>query len=245
LGTKEWADSNVNIFNGCSNNCRYCYAKMMAIRFKRKTNETWKIMEPNREKIEKGYRKRKGRVMFPSSHDITKEILDDCIFVLRKLLNAENEVLITSKPRFLCIKRICEKFQDKKHLIQFRFTITSSNEKKLKFWEPGAPSFKERFKSLKYAFNKKFRTSISIEPFLDKNPYRLVDLLLPYSKESIWIGKMNYIKETGIKPENKSFYEEIRAINSDKNLLKIIKMSQKYKKNMLRIKDSIYNYLSK
>lgn len=35
LGTKEWADSNVNCYLGCSNNCRYCYAKKMAIRFNR------------------------------------------------------------------------------------------------------------------------------------------------------------------------------------------------------------------
>ena len=33
LGTKEWADSNVNCYFGCSNNCKYCYAKKMAIRF--------------------------------------------------------------------------------------------------------------------------------------------------------------------------------------------------------------------
>ena len=46
-GTKEWADNNINIVFGCENNCRYCYAKKMAIRFERKTEETWKVMEPN------------------------------------------------------------------------------------------------------------------------------------------------------------------------------------------------------
>ncbi len=29
-GTKEWADYNVNCINGCYNNCKYCYAKMIA-----------------------------------------------------------------------------------------------------------------------------------------------------------------------------------------------------------------------
>ncbi|MFX1450548.1 MAG: radical SAM protein, partial [Promethearchaeota archaeon] len=176
-GTKEWADSNINLYYGCSNNCRYCYAKKMAIRFKRKTSETWNAMEPNLKNIKKQYGKRKGRVMFPTSHDITIEILDNCLFVLEKLVDAGNEVLITSKPQLTCVKAICQKFEDYKHLIQFRFTITSYNNDKLMFWEPGAPSFEERFEALKYAYREGFKTSISIEPFLDKDPYILVEKL--------------------------------------------------------------------
>ena len=55
LGTKEWADSNVNCYFGCSNNCRYCYAKKMAIRFKRKEESNWKEMKPNQKNIKKNY----------------------------------------------------------------------------------------------------------------------------------------------------------------------------------------------
>jgi len=44
-GTKEWADYNINCIKGCVNNCRYCYAKMMAKRFGRATEATWKDME--------------------------------------------------------------------------------------------------------------------------------------------------------------------------------------------------------
>jgi len=54
-GTKEWADTNVNICSGCKNNCRYCYAKKMAMRFGRKTESTWKIMELNSKAIKKKY----------------------------------------------------------------------------------------------------------------------------------------------------------------------------------------------
>ena len=53
LGTKEWADSNVNCYSGCSNNCRYCYAKKMAIRFNRKSENNWQEMEPNKKSINK------------------------------------------------------------------------------------------------------------------------------------------------------------------------------------------------
>lgn len=242
-GTKEWADSNVNIYNGCSNNCRYCYAKKMAIRFKRKTHETWKIMEPNMKKIEKGYAKRKGRVMFPSSHDITEEALDHCVIVLEKLLESENEVLITTKPRLACIKTICAQFKDYKDLLQFRFTITSMDNKKLSFWEPGASDFQERLESLKYAYKHDFMTSVSIEPFLDKDPFPLVEKLLPYCTESIWIGKMNYIKATRIEAENRAEYKFVRDIVSKKNLKKIMSKFEECNPEFVRIKDSNLNYL--
>lgn len=243
LGTKEWADSNVNCYSGCSNNCGYCYAKKMAIRFGRKTENTWRIMVPNETTIQKSYKKRVGRVMFPTSHDITAESLENCVIVLEKLIEAVNCVLVTTKPSIYCIRKICEKFQDKKELIQFRFTITSMDNELLEFWEPGAPFFEVREHSLKYAFNHGFKTSVSIEPFLDKDPYILVDRLLPYVTESIWIGKMNYIKVNNISSYEKKYYDKLRGINSKENLLKIVEKSKKYDKDMLRIKDSIFNYL--
>ena len=99
-GTREWADYNVNCVSGCSNECRYCYAKMMAKRFGRATDETWKIMKINPASVNKKYGKKSGRVMFPSSHDITDDpkIEVACFTVLSNLLESGNEVLITSKP---------------------------------------------------------------------------------------------------------------------------------------------------
>ena len=132
-GTKEWANSNVNCYSGCSNNCLYCYARKMAIRFNRKTNDNWKEMVPNRKSIDKNYHKRNGRVMFPTSHDITEQSLDNCLVVLEKLFKSGNNVLVTTKPRLECIKKICEKFEKYNDLIQFRFTITSFNNEKKRF----------------------------------------------------------------------------------------------------------------
>ncbi|TKJ19800.1 MAG: hypothetical protein CEE43_14455 [Promethearchaeota archaeon Loki_b32] len=245
LGTKEWADSNVNCYFGCSNNCRYCYAKKMAIRFKRKTEKTWKIMEPNLKAIKKGYLKRKGRIMFPTSHDITMESLSSCLIVLKKIIDAGNEILITTKPRLSCIKLICNDFYKKKNSIQFRFTITSKNNELLKFWEPYAPLFKERIEALKFAYHKGYKTSVSIEPFLDEDPYTLVDILYPYITESIWIGKMNYVFSKNKTPKLINFYNYIDKINSKENLLRIFDMAKNYDNSIVRIKDSIYNFLNK
>ena len=244
LGTREWADSNVNCYFGCSNDCRYCYAKKMAIRFNKKTKDTWKIMVPNIKNIKKGYRKRNGRIMFPTSHDITDESLSNCLTLLKKLFNSGNEILVTTKPRSKCIKVICKNFLENKELVQFRFTITSKNSNLLKFWEPGAPSFEERYESLKYAFHQGFKTSISIEPFLDKDPFELVEILMPFATESIWIGKMNYISKKNFKTHELGYYKYIKLLNEKENLIKIIKKAKKYDSSFLRIKDSIFNALS-
>ena len=146
-GTKEWADTNVNFVAGCSHDCLYCYAKKMAIRFNRKTSETWKVMDLNYKNLVKNYRKRKGRIMFPTSHDITNDAGVEyyCLVLLKKVLKAGNSVLITTKPRLNVIQNICEAFEKYKDQIQFRFTITSIDDRILQYWEPNAPLFIERF----------------------------------------------------------------------------------------------------
>ena len=47
-GTKEWACKNLNFSKGCSNACKYCYARRMANRFGWKKWTDWPNME-NRE----------------------------------------------------------------------------------------------------------------------------------------------------------------------------------------------------
>ncbi|MFX1445476.1 MAG: radical SAM protein [Promethearchaeota archaeon] len=237
LGTKEWASSNINLISGCSHDCRYCYARKMAIRFKRKTKESWKTMELNEDKLSLNFKKRKGRIMFPSSHDITPEFKEECFLILKKILDAGNSILITTKPHFDVIKDICKKFEQYKDVIQFRFTITSINNKTLKFWEPGAPNFEERLNSLRYANSLNYKTSVSIEPFLDKDPIPLVKKLYPYVSETIWIGKMNYIKRNYNSIQELDFYNEIRENYKIQNILRIIFQLRRYKK--IRYKDSI------
>ena len=46
-GTKEWRPNNENCIEGCSNDCRYCYAKKNAIRFGRRDPGSWKIIDHN------------------------------------------------------------------------------------------------------------------------------------------------------------------------------------------------------
>jgi DNA repair photolyase len=222
-GTKEWADYNVNCFKGCHNNCRYCYAKMMAKRFGRSTDSSWKTMHVRKDIMNKTFRKFNGRVMFPSSHDIIDDpkVKQVCFNVIEKLVEANNEILITTKPSFNVTKEIMDRFEEFKEQIQFRFTITSNNDKLLAFWESNAPLYEERLKSLKYAFKNDFKTSVSMEPFLDYQPQELVRIISPFITESIWIGPMNYMARNNINKKDIAQFEETRKNYEIENLARI------------------------
>ena len=96
-GTEEWAASNVNIQDGCEHDCRYCYAKTMAIRFKRMTAESWATPHLREHDLRRSFTRRSGRIMFPTAHDITERNIEECLLVLKKMLSVGNDVLIVSR----------------------------------------------------------------------------------------------------------------------------------------------------
>lgn len=242
-GTKEWGHRNLNLQERCPNDCDYCYAKRMALRFKRIQNaEEWGLHPIIKtHKVQKGYRKlnnpSKGLYdyMFPTSHDILPENLFYCIKVLKKVLKAGNSVLITTKADPFCIKKICKELRDYKDLTCFRFTITSATESILREYERHAPSFRMRYDALVHAYYKGFKTSLSIEPLLDPSPLPVIDRCQGYVTDTIWIGKMS-----GKIPD------ELKEIYTQENL-KLIYMECKDLprgvKDKLRWKDSIVNAL--
>jgi DNA repair photolyase len=196
-------------------------------------------MEIREDVAKKNFRKLPGRIMFPSTHDIFEfsPFKEVCFAVLRKLLESRNEVLVTTKPRFSIIKNIIQEFGSFRKQIQFRFTLTSVDDNLLEFWEPNAPRFKERLVSLTYAFGEGFKTSVSIEPFLDYDPSELVETVSAFTTESIWIGRMNYIPRNHLSSKEKPYYTRIRKNYETHHLLEIFeKLSQRPE---IRFKDSI------
>lgn len=241
-GTKEWADKNINFISGCKHDCKYCYAKKMANRFGRKNEIDWKNMILNDNMINKKFKKYNGRIMIPSSHDLIHEepFLSATMTILKKLIEAGNSLLITSKPHFEVIRTICDTFSEYKDQIQFRFTITSDINDLIRFWEPNAPLFEERLKSLKYAYEKGFKTSISIEPFLS-DPLSIIEKTKDYVTESIWVGPMNYIKSKGLKDDEIEYYNNIRELIKKEKLIELKNELNKYEK--VRLKDAFLNHL--
>lgn len=188
-GTREWAEDTVNIQLGCKYNCRYCYARSMQADWLKRTAD-WSKPIINQKAVDADYGKRKGVVMFPSAHDITPDNISECICVLLKLLDAGNQVLIVSKPHIGCVSLMCERFEQYRGQLEFRFTIGSTSDDVLAFWEPGAPNYVERVDCLRYAYAKGYRTSVSAEPYLDANVEHLYRCLALLITESFWIGTL-------------------------------------------------------
>jgi len=184
----------------------------MAIRFKRKTPETWKDEDINWTAYNKTVRGKGGYIMFPSTHDITPAHLDLAIDYLGRLLRDGNSVLVVTKPSFECIKRICDTYVKYKDRILFRFTIGSVDSKTLKFWEPNAPGYSERKRSLIYAYSAGFKTSISCEPMLDNNIQAVIWDLSEYVTDAIWLGKMNFVQRR-LKTNGHQEKESVDAAN--------------------------------
>ncbi len=258
FGTCEWATTNANFISGCIHDCKYCYSKEMAIRFKRKTSKTWTQEDINFKQFVRKFKKTEGYIMFPSSHDISPDNIDLSITFLKNLITEKNKVLIVTKPHLSVIERICKEFLSKKRNILFRFTIGSSNSETLKFWEPNAPTFEERLNSLKYAYQLGFKTSVSCEPILDTNTQVLVEKILPFVTDAVWVGKPNFlirrIKMNGIM-DNETIQraENLNANLSDAwilNLYSVFKNNKKVKwkesiKKIVNIDIPIINGLDK
>jgi DNA repair photolyase len=221
-GTKEWATDNVNNSKGCTNICRYCYACADALRRKQiASREEWVSCRVRVHDVLKKHPRYPGRVMFPSTHDILPENIYACIITLENLLKAGNRVLIVSKPRPEIIEILCKHLKRYRPSILFRFTIGAQDNELLSFWETGAPRYEERKLALQYAYDKKFSTSVSVEPMLDADHIdELVDDLLPLVTDAIWIGKMNRIRHcVDITDDTvEKAVQEIEAGQTDENI---------------------------
>jgi len=208
FGTKEWADDNFNTHYACKHACWYCYAWSEAYQRKRSYCKDWGKKMERRDYWDKGWKTRKNgyTIMYPTTHDILPDIMDDCFHAIKNMLKANINVLLVSKPHFEVIKKLVNLFKNYRSgqpKITLRFTIGTNNSRLLSFWEPNAPSFEERFKSLQYAYKEGFYTSVSMEPFFPplKDPEEsniktfipLVEQLLPFVRGTLWLGKMNHI----------------------------------------------------
>jgi DNA repair photolyase len=241
FGTREWAEKTANVQEGCQHDCRYCYAKEMAVRFGRKRPDDWHNEVPRPDLIAKVLRGRPCRVMFPSTHDIIPANLPVCVAAMDAMLDHGHSLLVVSKPHVDCIEAICGRYLDERTRILFRFTIGSASDEVLSFWEPGAPSFMERLDSLCLAAERGFQTSVSCEPMLDDNVEEAVAQVLPFVTDAVWIGKANRLRArlliNGAGPEVVHAGEALVAMQND---ARIRDLYLKYRDNpKIKWKESI------
>lgn len=165
----------------------------MAIRFGRCTAGDWHEEHTYLSRVRLVARMAPNRVMFPSTHDVTPDILPLFLQGSRMLLDAGHELLIVTKAHLGCMQEMCQVLADCRERIMFRVTIGSADDSTLRFWEPIAPSAKERVAALELAREKGFATSVSCEPMLDARAEDVVELVRPHVTHSVWIGKPNLL----------------------------------------------------
>jgi DNA repair photolyase len=249
-GTLEWAVKNANCYRGgCPHDCRYCFARYDAVhRFHTIASaDEWhkfSLRKIDEEATKKTWPKIDGVVMFPSQHDIFPEIYIQCLLTIRHILEAGNKILIVSKPHRVVIENLCIDLKKWQSNILFRFTIGSANDKTLRFWEPGAPSFEERWGCLRHACEEGYKTSVSVEPCLDwKGLPELISLCGPHVTDSIWIGIMrNIVQRVTIDtPEERAVVRKLQAEQSVENVRRFYEDYKQYK--IIRWKESIKKML--
>jgi len=245
-GFKEWASISANICTGCENNCHYCYAKHMAIRFNQVTEDEWANTRVRQKDVDKNWRKRDGVIGFPTSHDILPSNINECIIVLNKILKAGNQVVIVSKPRLDLMIRLSESIKDYKGQVLFRFTIGAMDNMKLLLWEPNAPIYEERKASLIYIKSMGFRTSVSVEPMIDPPAtVELVNDLMPFITEDIWIGMMNQIGRLK-KNADERLLKEMQLIEEGQKAERLVELYKKLQDNpKIRWKDKARKKIEK
>ena len=242
FGTRQWADQTINIIKGCNCGCLGCFANADAYRHKYVAFGQWTTEALNERAFNAKVPKGHALTMFPSTHNISPEFLGPCEEKIRQILDSGSDILIVLKPRLEVVTSICTRFKTEKERIIYRFTIGSTDNEVLKFWEPGAPSFEERKACLKYAFEHGFETSVSCEPWWGGDIDSLISTLRPYVTNSIWIGKMNQgkarMKVNGHwNPLTEAKYNELMVEYADEKILAIY---DRYKDDpLIRWKESI------
>lgn len=166
----EYADYAVNLYNGCSHGCTYCYAPM--------------IMHKNKEDfIKAGQRKclianlQKDIAYLSSRKEQVKSVFL-CFtcdpyqpiesefgitrWAIQLLHDAGISVMILTKGGLRAIRD----FDLLTNRDQFGVTLTCDIPGESKLWEPGAGMPEHRIQSLKTAHDKGIRTWVSLEPVI-------------------------------------------------------------------------------
>jgi DNA repair photolyase len=236
----EWAEVTENIQMGCAGRCIYCWAANNANRFGKRPRAEWEREELTKRAEMKSYPARDGVIMFPSTHDITPFNVEAYCRVANLMLSKGNHLLIVSKPRPVCIRMVCDQLKKYKDQVLFRFTIGSTTDIVLKFWEPGAPSIWDRLESLKIAKDLGYRTSVSAEPLLGGygTAKKIIEAVEPLVTDTIWIGKLNKgaLRVFPRTPETLLALEDLESSQVDEQVLFMVR---DFTGPKIRWKDSI------
>ena len=228
---------------GCFHDCLYCYARKMDVRFHRETEECMlKQIFPKMPKNK--------LVMFPTTHDLHPKYIGRFSLTVIELINKGNRVLFTTKSSNSTFRAFLDKldsdikdFSNTNEMLktqvrsnlEIRITITCRDNSFIEKFEKKTGFYEERLANLRYAYERGYKTSVSIEPLLcSKEDLDLIILdLVDRKTDSVWIGTLSSIPED-LRVEVAPFY-------SKENLQKIY--DEYSLKLYIHIKDTFINRL--
>ena len=168
LGSSGITDYSINCYTGCSNGCRYCYAKYVG-QYQGHEGELWgsyvDVKVNALEVLEREIRKRRPGHVFVSSacdawqeEEETRGLSRDAVGML---LDAGFEVLILTKSRRLCRDLPGLKARGK---LCVGVSLTAQDERLRQAFEPRASSYEDRLSVLAEARDLGFETMAMMAP---------------------------------------------------------------------------------
>lgn len=197
-GWHEWADQTKSLYRGCTNGCRYCWARANDLRFGRvATAEEWSKPVLIEREAQRRWGRCQGVIGFPGTHDITPENVEACEKYLIGMLGAGNRVLIDTKPHIVVVARLCQSLRRWRSQVEWRMTMTGHDDRLRSYWEPNAPSILMRRTALWHALQVDYRVSVNMEPMIDGMADVESDArsAVEYGAETVWIGLMNRVRQ--------------------------------------------------
>lgn len=191
---REYADLALNIYDGCSFGCTYCFSPLVLKKDRDTFHKTIKARDNLLEKVEKDcnlnlFEGRKVHLCFTCDpyQDLDNELkLTREVLQLFKKYNVNFQILTKGGTRAV------RDFDLYKPNDSFGTTLTLTNSCDLNIWEPKAKTTLNRIRSLEYAHNAGIKTWVSLEPVID--PEQTLEIIsLTHEYVDLYkVGTINY-----------------------------------------------------
>jgi DNA repair photolyase len=191
---REYGELALNLFNGCSHGCEYCYV----LSFTHTTREKFAHPAPRKidwDKLEKELPAIAGKTVFLSFLCDPYQPLEEEAKVTRRtigLLHAHNvgvKILTKAGVRSM---RDFDLLAARPDLSSYGVTLTFTNVYDEMVWEPGAGSRKSRMLALEEAHRLGIPTWVSMEPVISpKQSLDLIEMAAPFT-DTFAVGRWNH-----------------------------------------------------
>lgn len=220
---KEYAHLALNLYNGCTHACVYCYGRQYStdknFKYSLLKNNVIEKLKDDIIKIKNDFGNNIPEILMSFQGDVYQP--DEIkIGITREVI----EILIENKLPFTILTkggtRAIRDFDllEKYDKCRFGTTLILCRNNDIEYWEPGAPSYEDRIEACKTAHNLGISTWMSMEPVID--PVQALNIIdLHHDIVDAWkVGKINYYPEIENKVDWIKFREDVKMKFSSYNI---------------------------